>query len=219
MTYVLSDVHGLIDKFEAMLAEINFGPADRLYIIGDVIDRGEHGVAILRRIMAASNMTLLMGNHELMCLSAVSGNENAADIWFGNGGEVTYKALDALPDSEFSEVMNYMHGLPEYLELDAVGKKFYLVHGDYGDTQYERLWCRPRPFLPSRLPDRRIIVGHTPVVIFQTNPTRYLQSVQHMEIFHCEGFIGVDCGCALVGQFRQACLGCLRLDDMADFYV
>ena len=40
MTYVMSDIHGRIDLFEKMLNEINFSKNDKLYVLGDCIDRG-----------------------------------------------------------------------------------------------------------------------------------------------------------------------------------
>lgn len=47
-----------------MLELIRFSGEDHLCILGDVIDRGTLGVDILQRIMAATNMTMLLGNHE-----------------------------------------------------------------------------------------------------------------------------------------------------------
>ena len=69
MIYCVSDIHGELDKFERLLDLIQFSDADHLYVIGDVIDRGAMGVDILDRIMAAPNMTMLLGNHEQMCLN------------------------------------------------------------------------------------------------------------------------------------------------------
>ena len=39
--YVLSDIHGMYDKYQQMLAKIDLKPEDTLYILGDVIDRGK----------------------------------------------------------------------------------------------------------------------------------------------------------------------------------
>ena len=72
MIYCVSDIHGELDKFERLLDLIQFSDADHLYVIGDVIDRGAMGVDILDRIMAAPNMTMLLGNHEQMCLNTWS---------------------------------------------------------------------------------------------------------------------------------------------------
>ena len=71
MIYCVSDIHGDLDKLERMMELIRFSDADHLYIIGDVIDRGVMGVDILRWIMVAPNMTMLLGNHEQMCLDTL----------------------------------------------------------------------------------------------------------------------------------------------------
>ena len=71
MIYCVSDIHGELDKFERLLDLIQFSDADHLYVIGDVIDRGTGGIDLLEQIMEASNMTMLLGNHEQMCLDTL----------------------------------------------------------------------------------------------------------------------------------------------------
>ncbi len=95
MIYCMSDLHGERDLFERMLEQIGFSEEDHLYIIGDVIDRGRGGVAMLEQIMDSPNMTMLLGNHEKMCL-AVLGPRHALggrELWRQNGGGSTYRDL------------------------------------------------------------------------------------------------------------------------------
>ena len=56
MIYCVSDIHGELDKFERLLALIQFSENDHLYVIGDAIDRCAMGVDILRLVMDTSNM-------------------------------------------------------------------------------------------------------------------------------------------------------------------
>ena len=76
MIYCVSDIHGELSKFEQILELIHFSAEDHLYILGDVIDRGALGVDILRMVMNASNMTMLLGNHEQICLSSLGYTTN-----------------------------------------------------------------------------------------------------------------------------------------------
>lgn len=95
MIYCMADLHGERNLFVRMLEHIQFSDTDQLYILGDVIDRGTGGVDILEQIMAAPNMTMLLGNHEQMCLSTL-GPDNAfgaRDLWRQNGGMTTYLEL------------------------------------------------------------------------------------------------------------------------------
>ena len=62
--YVMSDVHGLKDRYDRMIEYIH--EEDTLYILGDVIDRGPDGIVILQDAMQRSNVKMLMGNHEYM---------------------------------------------------------------------------------------------------------------------------------------------------------
>lgn len=45
--YVMSDLHGMYDKFISMLKQINFNSNDHLYILGDVLDRGDKSLEII----------------------------------------------------------------------------------------------------------------------------------------------------------------------------
>ena len=47
MHYVLSDIHGDRDAFNTVLSMIDLHPDDYLYILGDVIDRGQYGIELL----------------------------------------------------------------------------------------------------------------------------------------------------------------------------
>ena len=69
MIYCMADLHGERDFFSQMLEKIHFSHTDHLYILGDVIDRGPGGVDLLEQIMETPNITMLLGNHEQMCLS------------------------------------------------------------------------------------------------------------------------------------------------------
>lgn len=53
------------------------------------------------------------------------------------------------------------------------------------------------------------------IVIFGHTPTHHYNHVYPMAIWHGRNRIGIDCGCAWGTDGR---LGCLRLDDMQEFY-
>ena len=40
-TYAISDIHGCFDEFMEVLDQVQFGDGDELYILGDLVDRGE----------------------------------------------------------------------------------------------------------------------------------------------------------------------------------
>ena len=64
----------------------------------------------------------------------------------------------------------------------------------------------------SPSPDTICIVGHTPTV-FLTGRTD-----EDCSIWHGNGILDIDCGCGNLNAPHRR-LACLRLDDMAEFYV
>ena len=70
MIYVSSDLHGCNPAdFRHLLDQAGFGDADFLFILGDVIDRGNWGAELLLWLTQQPNTQLILGNHEAIMLS------------------------------------------------------------------------------------------------------------------------------------------------------
>lgn len=220
-TYVMSDIHGMKNLYDAMLSEINFSKDDTLYVIGDAIDRGPDGIAMLQDLMSRRNAVFLLGNHERMMLDAVNpfGPYDAVAIWANNGSTPTVKAWNKLNPMQKTKLTLFLKRAPEYLDIQVNGQAYHLVHACPGNDSSTRLWTRPNPYGIPRYKDRRVIVGHTPVMNFHPSSSGYLATAPgHMEIYKCESFIGIDCGSGMPWYIPKRALACLRLDDMAEFY-
>lgn len=64
-TYVIGDVHGCLDDLQRMLERIGFSDRDRLYLVGDLIDRGPQSYEMLRWLESCpENVTAVRGNHD-----------------------------------------------------------------------------------------------------------------------------------------------------------
>lgn len=46
-TYVMSDLHGNYKAYKMMLEKIEFQAEDKLYILGDILDRGPNPIKII----------------------------------------------------------------------------------------------------------------------------------------------------------------------------
>lgn len=216
--YVMSDLHGMYDKFISMLEQINFNSNDHLYILGDVLDRGEKSLEIIDYIRNHKNITLLKGNHELMFQESWRDTNNRY-LWFYNGGDDTFYKLKNKKFEYEESFYKYIKNLP-YLEIVD---NFILVHaGLYLPNNYENLsieqiielqeedicvWDRTILNTNKHIKGYTIIIGHT--------PTQNIKAYEKAEIYKREGLIDIDCGAC----FDNGKLACLRLDDMKEFYI
>ncbi|MGL6280008.1 MAG: metallophosphoesterase [Gaiella sp.] len=104
--FVVGDVHGHRDVLAGLLRDAGLIGADdrwtggdaRLWLMGDLVDRGPDGLGAIELAMALEDeagVRCLLGNHELFLL-AVDRQPHAAmprstatyaEIWLGNGGQ------------------------------------------------------------------------------------------------------------------------------------
>lgn len=73
--YVMSDIHGCYDEFQALLKKINFNhKTDQLYLVGDLINRGPKSLAVMKYLMKhQSSIFPVLGNHDLSYLVYAAG--------------------------------------------------------------------------------------------------------------------------------------------------
>jgi len=236
MIYVLSDIHGQRRRFDSIMKQINLQPEDTLYVLGDVIDRYPDGIRILRQLMAMPNVKMLLGNHELMMLETLYYPIPAWEVWpedyrtrlrnrwYHNGGGITHNYLKRIKKTIRQEIFEYLDHLPTNYEIEVNGKKYILTHAapaieypkhahKYDSERMFAVWKRYEVY--PKLEGKTIIFGHT--------PTRHYYAKNPMQIWYGDGCIGIDCGCMYpecgdmwTGQLGR--LGCLRLDDMKEFY-
>ena len=230
MIYVTSDLHGYpLDKFKLMLEKVAFSKDDKLYILGDCIDRGKDGIKIIKWIMAQPNVRFILGNHEEMMLKSdflfdeitdesigrlTEGKLETYMTWVYNGGQVTLDALSAMRNKEIQYILAFLRKAPLYETLSVNGRKFILTHSGLGSfnkdkklSEYasrELLWTRPS--IEQRYFDDIITVfGHTPTVIYGT--------MYQGKALVTDTWINVDTGTAS-GMNPML----LRLDDLKEFY-
>ncbi len=75
MNYLIGDLQGCCDALERLLAHAGFSPSrDRLYLLGDLVNRGPASLATLRRLQSLGDAaTSVLGNHDLHLLAVAHG--------------------------------------------------------------------------------------------------------------------------------------------------
>ncbi len=233
-TYVMSDLHGCKQEFDTMLEKIQYSDEyDELWIVGDICDRGNDSIGLMQEIMSRPSMHIIFGNHDIWFhkyageLIEAKKDSNCIDMsddlmcWLHyNGG---YRTADQFMDLDFPQCYDMKLYLEEnrifYKYLDVHQKKFLLVHGGLADEFYspnQKLSAVPEQILAwthigiddNPFNDTIMIVGHVPTFCYGIEYENRIIHGKNDTIYH------IDCGCV----FGRS-LGCLRLDDMKEFYV
>lgn len=138
--YVVGDIHGCYDELMAQLSKLNFDKTkDRLFSVGDLVDRGPKCVECLSLTQEPWFHSVL-GNHEQMLLER-KGDDHAmyGDYWF-----IT------LPPEKQNEMLCIAASLPIAIEVKVGSYQVGIVHGDC-TNQWEH--CK---LLTSKTPARTI---------------------------------------------------------------
>ena len=144
MIYLTSDIHGEYQMFMDLLKLINFSDNDKLYILGDVADRGPEPIKIYQYIMGKPNIFLLRGNHEEMMLDALRLKDNQfvsthlSRLWMNNGGFVTVDQFLNLPIEEQNRIYDFIKNRA----LRVITKSNFLIHAYVHIGDYVREDCR-----------------------------------------------------------------------------
>ncbi len=235
MIYVVSDLHGCLSEWTQLLNTIHFGDNDTMFVLGDCVDFGPDPIGLLLDLMERPNVFPILGNHDLAfarcahtlppdatmeTLSDILNEEEKARLakWLSNGGQTTLRQFLALDEESREAVLDYIGEMTLYEETEADGVSFLLTHAgldqfdpylpleDYPPEAF--LQASPRPG-EEYFADRTVIVGHV--------PTFRLQGGQPGKILDDGAIIYIDCGAA--HPTEGGTIGCLRLDDFAEFYA
>lgn len=93
-TLVISDIHGNLDFFKALLRQVRFSREDTLILLGDVLEKGVDSLATLRYVMELKKDHMV----HMLC---------------GNCDNLAYNFVDQIPDIPPSFYESYVFGWGE----------------------------------------------------------------------------------------------------------
>lgn len=240
MNYIMSDLHGKYDKFIKMLELIQFNDNDTLYILGDVVDRGEYPIKLVQYIMKSKNIKMCLGNHEDMMINSYYEGitKNNLDYalgyihginlyikdfnitnWINNGGEITARQFIKLPLNEQKEIIDFFEKLPLFFEY----KNYIFSHAgmdlNYLKDKKDIKWNDVKhfqtkdDFIWSRKNFFEFKGLSDKLIVFGHTPGLNRDFSIWMDPMYKDK-ICVDCGAAYGGK-----LGCFCLDNNKTYYV
>ncbi|MES1942430.1 phosphoprotein phosphatase [Salinisphaera sp. T5B8] len=189
--FVVGDIHGCFYMLDVLLERLAFDTTrDRLFSVGDLIDRGPDSERA-GEFIDAPWFHAIRGNHEQMLLDAVDQGGQARALWHMNGGD-WFDALD-VPAAE--ALTRRVRALPLAAEVamqdgrlaglvhaevwaDSWAKTRALLEHDVADTREfsQLLWNRDRASAVEGAPDtqerRGMAVDEIDVVYFGHTPMR-----------------------------------------------
>lgn len=207
MKIAISDIHGCIKTFKALLSKLGFSKNDTLFLLGDYIDRGPDSKGVIDYIWELQSenydVRCLRGNHDQMMLDALF-SMKWQRTWLHNGGWTTIESFDAKLLSEIPiQYFNFFKEMPYYFEED----EYLLVHAglnfmeddplsDKEAMLWERNWDHKidKEWLGNRI----IIHGHTPIKKFKIEHS--LLTLEETPV------INIDNGCVYDrGELNNLC--------------
>ena len=229
--YVCSDLHGQYELYRLILSQIKDG--EKLYILGDVIDRGPDGIKILKDILENKDkIELFVGNHELMMMQSLfANNEMERQNWLrdSNSGRKTQEDFLSLSPEEQENIKNLLMNATVHSEITIGGEKIYLVHAkadkttdrnketvlDYlnenrGKELYDCVWARTGDIRNKENPEvwkEEDIAKDDTFTIIGHTPTDNNKIDVH------DTYAVIDCGAT---NYGNGCL--LRLNDGKRLY-
>lgn len=168
--YAIGDIHGGAKTFRALLDKINLRLEDRLYLLGDYIDRGPDSRGVLDIILqlmdAGFEVRPVRGNHEDMLLQAISCEDDLSKIWMDDWGTKTLKSFGVTsPEDLPTRYLTLLDQMP-YTWSD---ENYVFVHAGLDMTKDDpviesspiaMVWGGNSSFSKDKLQGRTLVTGH-----------------------------------------------------------
>ena len=224
MDYCVSDIHGYYELFCRLLDKIRFGGGDKLYVLGDVIDKGPDSIRLAKLLFSMSNVYCIAGNHEYDFLKYYRAMMRQTEdyVW------VLEKLRGYFTDGYLLdwETVDRFDFLPFYAETDDfIGVHAGVPVKDGKLLPVSQATCEQLVY-DRRFKDKDILPQNGKCVLYGHTPVRYLTGRDKILLYprvgtakdsqniadYCK--VHLDTGVALSGV-----LGCFAVNNCQCFYV
>jgi serine/threonine protein phosphatase 1 len=168
--FAIGDIHGCSKTFKRLLLDIiKIQKSDKIYCVGDYIDRGNDSKGVIDFILKLRGkgyqIHTLRGNHEQLIMDSVQ-SESKYNHWIKNGGD---KTLSSFGISSYNELKPVYKTFLKRTKFFIKSGKYIFVHAGLNfeianpfEDKLAMLWIRDFPIDQRKLGNSIIIHGHTP---------------------------------------------------------
>ena len=224
MVYCISDIHGYYDLFCRLLDKIGFCGGDKLYVLGDIVDKGRDSVRLAKLLFSMPGVCCIAGNHEydfLKYYRALMAQTDDYDAvleklrtYFADGHLLDWETVDGL------------EALPYYIETeDFIGVHAGVPVRDGKLLPVSSAACEQLVY-DRRFKDADILPQNGKCVLFGHTPVRYISDGDEILFYPREGKVQGSAAiadyCKIhldTGVYLSGILGCLCTDDCRCHYV
>ncbi|MFF2448368.1 metallophosphoesterase [Neobacillus sp. NPDC058068] len=198
---VISDIHGELALFKALLEKVQFGTEDYLIINGDLCEKGSNSKGVVSYVMelAATNpkVYVIEGNCETLMEELLNENpqllgylrarkDSIFHEWLEQIGvevteETTIQSIKECLTKYLSKEIEWLTALPTAIETD----EYIFVHAgiadidDWKQTERDTAVSLPTFLEKSHRSDKYVVVGHWPVGNYSTDVLVHNPIIQH----------------------------------------
>jgi hypothetical protein len=132
--YIVGDLHGSVHLLEKFMKEVSFDKEkDRMFSVGDLVDRGIDSFGTLKLIREKWFFPVL-GNHEQMFYSYVKNNPDGYGYSFlNNGGDWIQRYAHTDDMMEIRDLADELISLPRVRTIKGKNK-IHIVHAEFNVT-------------------------------------------------------------------------------------
>lgn len=231
MIYVMSDLHGEFEKYQDGLKAIEFSDDDSLFVLGNVMDYGDHAMDILLDMMYRVNVYGIRGKHDgkaQVYLSALLEGVNGTGMadfeaacpgvvdWITKmGGQSTVEDFMKLEKTQKEQVVEFLEEFELYDEVTVNDTDYVFVSGgiDGFDPEKEMDEYDVDDFFVEEMDYSRVYFEDK-ILVSGGKLTSKIEGHSGKKIFKKNQHIAMNCGCSHGGTLAILCL-----DTGEEFYI
>lgn len=225
MDYILSDLHGCYALACRLLEKVKFSARDRLFVLGDFIDKGPESIRLAKFLFSMPNAVCIAGNHEYDFLKYYRGLMRETQDYdgvlqklrgyFSDGRLLDWELVDKFESLPFyveeKDWIGVHAGLPVRMDGTCVPPGEASVEQLVYDRRFKDAGMRPRG-------GKCVLFGHTPVryltgrdeILFypRTGASKNSDRISDYSKIHLD----------LMTE-KSGIAGCVSVDPCQSFYV